>query len=341
MILRNIPTPRPLIRRLKISMEPMIPLDSQQVSAVAQFREDIQKGKYSFTKNPCLCGGRNDQIVGLRDRYGLHVKTVLCQSCGLLRTDPSFDEESMSRFYDQYYRRIYTKDGGSPSALFATQLAHGEKIVRFVKNGGISFTGRVLEVGCGAGGILTAFRDSGAPVAGCDLGEPFLEYGRERGLSLEYGGAEALSQHAPAALVILAHVLEHFRYPVEELKIIRRLLSDGGFLYLEVPGLFWIKESYKRDLGKYLQNAHVYHFCLESLDYVLSLAGFSRVLGDERILAVYRKAATPIHYPHHLPKKSVKHLRKMERLRWARGLASMARRKISGLGNSVFKRTVA
>lgn len=341
MILGEGLNPRPFIRRLKSSMEPIIPLDTQQILAIAQFREDIQEGKYSFSENPCLCGGRNDQIVGLRDRYGLQVKTVLCQSCGLLRTDPSFDEESMFRFYDQYYRRIYTKDGDVPSTLFSTQLAHGGKIVRFLENRGIAPAGRVLEVGCGAGGILAAFRDSGAQVAGCDLGKPFLEYGRERGLSLEYGGVETLSHHGPAAMVILAHVLEHFRYPVEELKKIRRLLSDEGSIYLEVPGLFWIEESYNKDFGKYLQNAHVYHYCLESLDYVLSLAGFSRVWGDERIVAVYRKAATPIHYPSHLPEKSLNYLRKMERLRLARGFASMARSKIIGLGNSLLKRAVS
>jgi len=305
----------PLVSRLRASMEPIVSLTERQVSAIEGFRTALREGDYSFSPNPCLCGARDDVLIACRDRYGLEICTVLCHSCGLLRTDPYFDPESLLNFYRRHYRPIYTGEEFSPPSFFEEQRAHGEEIIRFLKTKGVCFPGRVLEVGCGAGGILEAFRREGARVAGCDPGKSFLEYGRKKGLALEAGGAENLNQYAPADLVILAHVLEHFRDPLAELRKIRHLLAPEGLLYVEVPGLFWIEKSYSGDFGRYLQNAHVYHFCLESLDYVLSLSGLSRQAGNEEVRAIYSYSNVSPLRPSHLAEKTLKYLNRLEQRR--------------------------
>ncbi|MEI9478644.1 MAG: class I SAM-dependent methyltransferase [Deltaproteobacteria bacterium] len=304
---------QPLIKRLSTPGKPLLSLNKNQTSAILKFRETIDNGTYRLSSNPCLCGERDDVLVACCDRYGLEIKTVLCRSCGLMRTDPYLDEESVAQFYEMNYRQIYTGDVQPSPEFFDHQLTHGREIIRFLEMAGVRPLGRVLEVGCGAGGILQAFRQNGSEVAGCDFGKHFLEYGQRQGLHLEYGDVTSLFRYAPVHLVILSHVLEHFRDPVGELRKVRSLLDSNGYLYVEVPGLFCIGEAYLwGDVGRYLQNAHVYHFCLESLDYVLSLAGFSRMKGDEKIRAVYQRSAVASLPQEHLADKTIRYLQKLE-----------------------------
>ena len=109
---------RPLLKRLKLSSRPSITLSQKQLSAIADFRRAVSTGNYKFTPNPCLCGSASDILVASRDRYGLNVTTKLCNSCGLLRTDPYFDSQSLVHFYDDHYRNIYLNKSQDASFLF-------------------------------------------------------------------------------------------------------------------------------------------------------------------------------------------------------------------------------
>jgi SAM-dependent methyltransferase len=308
---------RPLIRRLGLSSAAGISLEEGQLRGIQDFRKAVGRGVYSFSSNPCLCGaGRQDVLIARRDRYGLDVRTVLCPSCGLLRSDPYFDSEGAGIFYKNHYRSIYT---GSNSAFtaFSEESARGREIIRFLAEEGVPFPQRVFEIGCGTGGILDVFRREGAQVWGCDLEEGFLEFGQKKGLSLKCGNAECLDNYAPADMVILCHALEHFRNPASELLKIKGLLAPNGVLYVEVPGLFRIEKAYGGDLGRYLQNAHVYHYSLESLDFVLSLAGFARQAGNQRVKAVFRHSDISPLRSDRLPEITLKYLRRLERRRQA------------------------
>jgi SAM-dependent methyltransferase len=320
---------QPLIKRLKAHGKPLLSLSENQASAILEVREAIDNETYRLSPNPCLCGVQDDVLVACCDRYGLEIQTVLCRSCGLMRTDPYLDEESIVHFYEMNYRQIYTGEPQASPDFFDHQVTHGEQIIRFLEMAGVPPLRRVLEIGCGAGGILLAFRQNGSEVAGCDFGKHYLEYGLQQGLHLEYGDVTSLFRYAPVQLVILSHVLEHFRDPVGELRKIRSLLDPNGYLYVEVPGLFYIGEAYAwGDVGRYLQNAHVYHFCLESLDYVLSLAGFLRIEGDEKIRAIYHRSDATSLPPQTLADKTIRYLRKLE---WQRRYRRMGAHGLSPL----------
>ncbi|MCK5605251.1 methyltransferase domain-containing protein, partial [Candidatus Pacearchaeota archaeon] len=123
---------------------------------------------------------------------------------------------------------------------------------------------------------------------GCDLGSKYLEYGRERGLLLEHGEIDSLSKYGPAQLIFLNHVLEHFKFPVKSIEGLSNLLVDDGYLYIELPGIFNMHNTYG-DFLLFLQNAHLYHFTLDTLTCVMSRAGFRLVKGDQTIRALYQK----------------------------------------------------
>jgi SAM-dependent methyltransferase len=149
----------------------------------------------------------------------------------------------------------------------------------------------VLEIGCGAGGILEYFREVGCTVKGLDLDEEYVTFGRtEYRLDLSVATLATTEVGRSTDLVIYAHTLEHILRPVEELNEVSRRLSDGGLLYIEVPGVKNLARDYQMDFLRMLQNAHTYHFSLTTLTNLLRLSGFALVVGDESIRAVFRRA---------------------------------------------------
>ncbi|MBU5612557.1 class I SAM-dependent methyltransferase [Geomonas azotofigens] len=271
---------------------PSVPLTGPQAAALERFRTGMNEGLYALEPAPCICGSEDGVLLARRDRYGLEVDTYLCRHCGVLRTSPRLSPESLSRFYDSDYREIYGGEETASDAFFAEQIAHGRSILDSVLHNiaGDLAGAVVFDVGCGAGGVLIPFRESGCLVYGCDHGGRYLEYGRSQGLRLEHGGAAELKQHGKAKVVILSHVLEHFPDPRAELALLSSLLEDDGYLYIELPGVFNIHNVY-RDFLLYLQNAHLYHFTLSTLSSLLADAGFQLVFGYENVVALFKKGS--------------------------------------------------
>jgi SAM-dependent methyltransferase len=261
-------------------------LDENQKKALFFLKEKIRDRRYGFVANPCLCSAKNDISIASEDRYGLHVETKLCLSCGLMRTDPFFDNEALVNFYNEDYRSIYSQSLGA-AKIFEEEYSVGKRIVGFL--GDISF-GMVFEIGCGAGGTLSYLKEiSKASVVGCDYGAEYLQYAKDCGITVEVGGAASLTGYGSADLIILHHVLEHFIDPVKELASVLNLLADDGKIFIALPGVFYIRKTYG-EIALFLQNAHAWHFCLDTLDFLMSLCGLTRLKGNEEIYAVYKKA---------------------------------------------------
>ncbi len=96
-----------------------------------------------------------------------------------------------------------------------------------------------------------------------------------------------LNSGEKADLIIVKHVLEHFTSLDRELSIMRELLRDNGYIYVEVPGVIeWIKNN---NFLSTLQLAHNYYFNLNLLTYVMNSNGFELIRGNEKIEALYIK----------------------------------------------------
>ncbi|NEQ09868.1 MAG: class I SAM-dependent methyltransferase, partial [Moorea sp. SIO4E2] len=278
-----------LLRRLFICESPQVNLTEFQYDSIGKFQTKVNKGVYTFESISCLCGDSEGICLTERDRYCLSVSTYLCKSCGIMRTSPRLDESSLSKFYDQDYRSIYVGHSQAPDDFFEEQESHGRLIMDFLKpNFKFHENLTVFDVGCGAGGVLIPFKNLGCKVFGCDLGSQYLNRGKSIGLILEHGDIKSLDKYGKADLVILCHVLEHFPNPLEELEKIYNSITDRGYLYIELPGIFKIHRNYVNPL-RFFQNAHLYHFSLSTLNFILGKAGFELVKGDENIRALYRK----------------------------------------------------
>jgi SAM-dependent methyltransferase len=105
---------------------------------------------------------------------------------------------------------------------------------------------RVLEIGCGAGGVLKAFVERGAQVTGVDLHEPSIDYAVRR-FGAEADGADwrfqmrdiydvdAAGLDGRFDLIVMKDTIEHIH---DQRRLFRRLeafLAPGGAVFLAFP----------------------------------------------------------------------------------------------------------
>jgi SAM-dependent methyltransferase len=109
------------------------------------------------------------------------------------------------------------------------------------------------------------------------------------------GFSEATALDSRFDIVILSHVFEHMVDLDSALVDLRRLLQPGGVVYIEVPGVLSIhrRPVYRFDWVAYFTHAHIYHFCLATLDNVLSSHGFELISGNEEVEALFRCLDAP------------------------------------------------
>lgn len=176
----------------------------------------------------------------------------------------------------------------------------------------------VLEIGCGASGILKYFKDNGCTVKGIDLGEEFIAYGKKNhDLDLMVGDIKALKIEKKPDVIIYSHVLEHILDLKGQLNSIVEIMHKHTVLCIEVPGLKNLHRSYEGNLLLYLQNAHVYHFTKTSLLNLMQANGFEHVTIDEFVRSIFKKTEASTKT---LPVKNeyssiVAYLKKIERMR--------------------------
>jgi ubiquinone/menaquinone biosynthesis C-methylase UbiE len=104
---------------------------------------------------------------------------------------------------------------------------------------------RVLDVGCGDGGVAIAFAEAGARASGIEPDERSLRRAEvraeEHGVAVDFrsGVGESLPyQDGGFDLVILDNVLEHVADREQALREIHRVLVPGGLVYLVTPKPF-------------------------------------------------------------------------------------------------------
>lgn len=273
----------------------LLRLNPLQRKMKRQVERKVSDGTYALENADCpACGGSGGETLAEKDRYGLYAPVAICGGCGLIRAVPRMTRDAFAAFYDMEYRKLYHGSPRPTSAFFQEQYARGERIFAYLIQHGAFPAGPenayVLEVGCGAGGILKYFRDRGCRVKGLDLGSEYIEYGRSgHGLDLSVGTLADLTGGPRPDVVVYSHVLEHILDVEEELAQVHGILAERGSVYVEVPGVKRLWDNYEWDFLRYLQNAHVFHFSLATLTRLMARCGFHRISGDETVCSLFRK----------------------------------------------------
>lgn len=211
-----------------------------------------------------------DYITG--DRFEI----VRCGHCGATRTEPAPSREEMARYYPaEYYRQSGRRRFPAIVEFLQRRLYSGR--ARTVERLLGGRKGEVVDVGCGPGWLLNAFRARGWKTRGTELSESAAEFARDvMGLSVEsreLGDMEGVAGRFDAA--VLWHVLEHHPDPGAQLRETARALKPGGVLLVGVPnfgcpGSRWSGDSwFALDVPR-----HLSHLPASRLRGMLKRAGF-------------------------------------------------------------------
>jgi ubiquinone/menaquinone biosynthesis C-methylase UbiE len=144
----------------------------------------------------------------------------------------SIDERAIKAHADLRFRSEYDY------ALF--EYYRSAKVIAFLERAGVQVRGRVLDAGCGGGGMPLSLAEEAATVVGIDPAERFqdagVRLGRERGVrNLYFALADgmALPFFDGCFDLVLSHaVIEHVADAPLYLREAARVLSPGGHVYL-------------------------------------------------------------------------------------------------------------
>jgi SAM-dependent methyltransferase len=184
-----------------------------------------------------LCGATRFDRIADRDRRGKPWQTVACTACGLVCHERIPSEAELAEYYSRSYRQDYKGESAPSERRVLRAWRKGERVFRALA-GRLSPGARVFEVGAGTGCNLKPFQAAGFSVSGIEPHGGFQEYAKHTlHLAVEQQSLFDLEPKPRCDVVLLIHVIEHFRSPREALAQIWHLLPPGGLLYLECPSL--------------------------------------------------------------------------------------------------------
>lgn len=133
---------------------------------------------------------------------------------------------------------------------------------------------KILEIGVGSGSFLNEAKKSGHIVTGCDLSEEICaSVTKNYGIEMFCCSPKDLSQKETYGIIILNHVLEHVRDPVDFLRSVRELLRPDGRIHIAVPNIRCF-EAILSGWGSY-EPYHLSYFSTSTLEKTVRRAGIS------------------------------------------------------------------
>lgn len=134
--------------------------------------------------------------------------------------------------------------------------------------------GRLLELGCSTGELLVRFRQLGYSVKGVELVEAAAKAARERyGLDVSSVDLSEIGDGSCETFVAI-HTLEHIPDQVGAVGAIRRILTPGGLVLIEVPSISSWNVRLRGDRADVFSDEHVIFHSVGSLRRLFDTAGF-------------------------------------------------------------------
>jgi len=211
------------------------------------------------------CGSKESQPLGVKNELEL----LRCRRCSTIYT-PYSPWYSSEFFYEVYY----PEQSLAPPAFVQTRL---EEITAGFSR--YREQNRLLDIGCGAGGLLVAARKNGWDAQGLEVAEQAIGYVRNLGFEVFQGElqqAEFPSEHFD--VITAAEILEHLSEPRVLVQEVARVLRPGG--------LFWATTPHARGLSARVLGLkwrcvwppeHLQLFSLAGMKALLHDAGFKQV----------------------------------------------------------------
>lgn len=245
-----------------------------------------------------VCGSQEITLISREDRYGLRHRSGLCRFCGLVFLIDRLTAEGYERFYAEMYRPLvgaFLGCGESPKRLRASQERYAQDLINSLRGLlQIPDGGRLLDIGGSTGFVSSALaREFGVRALVLDPSPQELEVARQEGHETECGLFESWKGDGRTFdLILCARTIDHFMDLSGALRKMRRLISDDGWLLIDIVDLYQIRDRRGVIDGAFKVD-HCYYLYSEIAPAVLASAGWKVVISDiatatERVLYACR-----------------------------------------------------
>lgn len=191
---------------------------------------------------------------------------VRCLDCGLDYTYPR--PKDLDRYYPPRYRKY------NHLVMSLLDFLYKMRVNRWARE--IHGTGSVLEVGCGAGLMLRAFRNQGWRAVGLERNEELASEARRHNIEVTSKPLSQLDEDGAYDLIILFNVLEHIGEPIPLLRECARLLKPGGRVIISLQNIDCWQAHFAGGLWSHLDPPrHLIHFSPKTLRNALISVGLT------------------------------------------------------------------
>jgi 2-polyprenyl-3-methyl-5-hydroxy-6-metoxy-1,4-benzoquinol methylase len=220
-------------------------------------------------------------------------EVVACHRCGFVYADSAATQRDYDRFYCEWskYDDSATATGSGVSPYDAARLTiTANDIARALPSLAVS----ILDAGCATGGLLTALRDRGfTAIAGLDPSPHCAAACRQRGFETYVGTIDSAPARIPKFdCVAFTHVLEHVYDIPGFFTAARRMLTPGGYLYLETPDATRYDDYLYAPFQEF-NTEHINHFSARSLENAARRFGFQPVLVEQKVIQTAEDTVYP------------------------------------------------
>ncbi len=253
---------------LKLHIKARHPVDLNDSETI--YMQAIEKESCS---NPCnVCESTDITVLANHSRSGKPLRTVICNRCGLVWTDPL--PHNPRSFYEDDYRVAY-KGTFTPKPKHILRAGKVALNRRKILGKRLEKPLKILDVGTGGGEFAYLLQSLGHDVQGIEPNKGYADYSKqEYGLNIQVGFIQDIQQpDASFDLITIWHVLEHTENPYKVLTKLHSLLKPQGVLVVEVPTIEATCQSPKSTFHE----AHIFNFNLDTLRKLGEKAGFTEV----------------------------------------------------------------
>jgi 2-polyprenyl-3-methyl-5-hydroxy-6-metoxy-1,4-benzoquinol methylase len=225
--------------------------------------------------NCLICQSENLTILSGYEKAHL----CKCADCNFIFSRKIPTNEELNNYYENYGVNQYI----SPLTI----KRYNELLDKFEK---FRKTNKILDVGCGIGHFLEEAKKRGWEVYGTELSEKQAEITSSKGIKTFKGVLSAEDFSIQMFDVVTSfEVIEHINNPIQELKILNRIVRNGGVVYITTPNFnsllrFKLKAAY--NIITYPE--HLSYYTTKTLEKVFNKSGFKKVKIETTGISVTR-----------------------------------------------------
>jgi 2-polyprenyl-3-methyl-5-hydroxy-6-metoxy-1,4-benzoquinol methylase len=188
---------------------------------------------------------------------------AICSSCQTVQTSVTTTwRQQVSKIYQEY--QVYHQAGGVEQAVFSAtgeaQSRSSRLVAKLAATSALPKSGHVLDIGCGNGSFLSAFRKTFPDwkLSGAEFDNKHASElsSLEKFEQLYTGGIKKIDQRFD--FVSMIHTLEHIENPLPFLMAARELLTPCGYIFIQVP-------HYRENPFELMTYDHASHFDVSTL----------------------------------------------------------------------------